>query len=160
MGTKMGRNYACLFMGYLEWQMVNRYQGPTPEFYYRYIDDGIGVSTMPLDDLENYIDFVKTFHPSISFTSEILQSTISVFFKLTPMLVRFLMSLLLLCIEERKTFATYWFAVVSLRLITQEPDLAGDLGVKLVLMCHNLVKSTRLAVSSRLLTHLPALVAT
>ncbi|GFR96443.1 telomerase reverse transcriptase [Elysia marginata] len=45
MGTKMGPSYACLFMGYLEWQMVNRYQGPTPEFYYRYIDDGIGVST-------------------------------------------------------------------------------------------------------------------
>ncbi|GFS03308.1 hypothetical protein ElyMa_006467400 [Elysia marginata] len=89
-----------------------------------------------------------------------LTSTISVFFKLTPMLVRFLMSLLLLCSEERKTFATCWFAVGSLRLMTQEPDLAGDIGVKLVLMCHNLVKSTRLVVFSRLLTHLPALVAT
>ncbi|GFS02224.1 hypothetical protein ElyMa_002859100 [Elysia marginata] len=62
------------------------------------------------------------------------------------MLVRFLMSLLLLCTEERKTFATCWFAVGSLRLMTQEPDLAGDLGVKLVRMCHNLVKSTRLVV--------------
>ncbi|GFR71498.1 telomerase reverse transcriptase [Elysia marginata] len=77
MGTKMGPSYACLFMGYLEWQMVNRYQGPTPEFYYRYIDDGIGISTMPLDDLKNYIDFVKTFHPSISFTSEISTSTVN-----------------------------------------------------------------------------------
>ncbi|GFR91764.1 E3 ubiquitin-protein ligase HECW2 [Elysia marginata] len=48
MGTKMGPSNACLFMGYLEWQMVNRYQGPTPEFFYRYIDDSIGVSTMPL----------------------------------------------------------------------------------------------------------------
>ncbi|GFS06589.1 surfeit locus protein 4 [Elysia marginata] len=64
-------------MGYLEWQMVNRYQGPTPEFYYRYIDDGIGVSTMPLDDLKNYIYFVKTFHPSFPFTSEISTSTVN-----------------------------------------------------------------------------------
>ncbi|GFS12611.1 hypothetical protein ElyMa_004863500 [Elysia marginata] len=63
-------------------------------------------------------------------------------------------------VEERKTFATCWYAVGSLRLMTQEPDLAGDLGVKLVLMCHSLVKSTHLLVFSRLLTHSPALVAT
>ncbi|GFR87582.1 hypothetical protein ElyMa_004226900 [Elysia marginata] len=84
----------------------------------------------------------KAYHPHN------LSSTTSVFFKLPPMLVRFLMSLLLLCTEERKTFATSLFAVGLLRLMTQKLDLAGDLGVKLVPMCHNLVKSTRLMVFS------------
>ncbi|GFS12953.1 hypothetical protein ElyMa_004871800 [Elysia marginata] len=107
MGTKMGPSYACLFVGYLEWQMVNRYQGPTPEFYYRYIDDGIGISTMPLDDLKNYIDFVKTFHPSISFTSEISTSTVNFLHIKISIRDRFLHSSVYYKPTDSHTYLTY-----------------------------------------------------
>ena len=41
MGTKMGPNYANLFVGYIEHQFFNQYNGPKPELYRRYIDDCI-----------------------------------------------------------------------------------------------------------------------
>ena len=39
MGTKMGPSYANLFVGYVEHQFFNQYDGPKPDFYGRYIDD-------------------------------------------------------------------------------------------------------------------------
>ena len=33
MGTKMGPNYACLFVGYVENKMFEEYQGRKPELY-------------------------------------------------------------------------------------------------------------------------------
>jgi len=39
MGTKMGPSYANLFVGYIENQFFNHYNGPKPELYRRYIDD-------------------------------------------------------------------------------------------------------------------------
>ena len=68
MGTNMGPSYACLFMSYLEKQIQNTYLGPQPEHY---IDDGIDITTLSIEKLNSYINFVKHFHPSISFTSEI-----------------------------------------------------------------------------------------
>ena len=37
MGTKMGPSYANLFVGYIEHQFFNQYNGPKPELYGRYI---------------------------------------------------------------------------------------------------------------------------
>ena len=42
MGTKMGPSYANLFVGYVEHQFFNQYDGPKPDLYGRYIDDCIG----------------------------------------------------------------------------------------------------------------------
>ena len=37
MGTKMGPSYANLFVGYIEHQFFNQYNGPKPDLYRRYI---------------------------------------------------------------------------------------------------------------------------
>ena len=78
MGTKMGPSYACLFMGYLEYRILQQYNGPLPLQYLRYIDDGFGISDLPLASINRFIDFVCNFHPSIQFTSSV--STVSVNF--------------------------------------------------------------------------------
>ena len=39
MGTKMGPNYACLFVGYIERKMLQEYQGRNSDLYKWYIDD-------------------------------------------------------------------------------------------------------------------------
>ena len=39
MGTQMGPNYANLFVGYVEEQIFNQFDGPKPELFGRYIDD-------------------------------------------------------------------------------------------------------------------------
>ena len=44
MGTKMGPSYANLFVGYIEHQFFNQYDGPIPELYCRYVDDCIGAA--------------------------------------------------------------------------------------------------------------------
>ena len=38
MGTKMGPNSKCLFVGYLEEKMFAEYNCPVPDLYKRYID--------------------------------------------------------------------------------------------------------------------------
>ena len=45
MGTKMGPNYACLFVGYVERKMFEEYQGRKPALYKRYINDVLGASS-------------------------------------------------------------------------------------------------------------------
>ena len=77
MGTKMGPSYACLFMGYLEQTLSQHYDGPVPELYLRYIDDGIGISSMPEADLLRYLDFIKNYHPTIKYTSVISTSSVN-----------------------------------------------------------------------------------
>ena len=39
MGTKMGPNYANLFVGFVEKQIFEQYTDPTPDYLGRYIDD-------------------------------------------------------------------------------------------------------------------------
>ena len=76
MGTKMGPSYACLFMGYLEHEMRQKYQGPTPELYRRYIDDGLGATSLNIEDLTKWIDFANQLYPSIQFTHNISPSSV------------------------------------------------------------------------------------
>lgn len=71
MGSRMGPSFACLFMGYLEFQASSRYSGPFPEFFRRYIDDCLGVTSLDLTDLMKFIDFMNSLHPSIKFTHQI-----------------------------------------------------------------------------------------
>ena len=45
MGARMGPSYANLFVGYVEHQFFNQYNGLKPELYGRYIDDCMGASS-------------------------------------------------------------------------------------------------------------------
>ena len=71
MGTKMGPNYACLFVGYIKEQIRASYTGFIPQLHKRYIDDVVGAAQCSRSDLEEYIDYVSNFHPALKFTSTI-----------------------------------------------------------------------------------------
>ena len=78
MGTKMGPNYVCLFVGYVERKMLEDYQGNKPQLYKRYIDDVLGASSDTRQDLENIIiEFCSAYHPSLKYTFEISESSLS-----------------------------------------------------------------------------------
>ena len=66
MSSNLGRSFACLFVSYQKQKMFQSYQGLIPELFKRFIDDGIGATSMPPppppSDLENFISFVCDFH--------------------------------------------------------------------------------------------------
>jgi len=66
MGTKMGPSYANLFVGYIENQFFNQYNGPKPELYRRYIDDCIGATSS-----------ISSFHPALKYTWEISDTSLA-----------------------------------------------------------------------------------
>ncbi len=68
MGSKLGPSYACLFVGYQEYLISQSYTGPFPDLLLRYIDDVVGASSLPLQQLQRFIDFVSNFHPALQFT--------------------------------------------------------------------------------------------
>ena len=76
MGSKMGPNYACLFVWYVE-RITSQYHGFVPQLHKRYIDDVIGVACCSRVDLENYIRFVSNFHPALQFTHTISDTELS-----------------------------------------------------------------------------------
>ena len=71
MGTKMGPSYACLFMGHLEHQLKSTYQGTFPQYFGRYIDDCLGIASLPESEILAFIEFANRFHPAIKFTFEL-----------------------------------------------------------------------------------------
>ena len=66
MGSKMGPNYACLFVGYAEQQIREQYI--TPQLRKRYIDDIVEGASCRREELEVFIGFVSNFHPALQFT--------------------------------------------------------------------------------------------
>lgn len=50
-------NYGCLFVGFVEEQMLNKYSGFIPQLYRRYIDDVVGAAYCAQEDLNNFIEF-------------------------------------------------------------------------------------------------------
>ena len=74
MGSKMGPNYACLFVGYVEQQIREQYTGFTPQLHKRYIDDIVGAASCRREELEAFINFVSNFHPALQFTSTITET--------------------------------------------------------------------------------------
>ena len=77
MGTKMGPSYACLFMGYIEHQIITTYDGPTPEYFGRYIDDCLVISSLSESQLLKFVEFANNFNSAIKFTYEISNQSIS-----------------------------------------------------------------------------------
>ena len=74
MGSKMGPNYACLFVGYVEHQIREQYTGFTPQLHKRYMDDIVGAASCRREELESFIDFVSNFQPALQFTSNITET--------------------------------------------------------------------------------------
>ena len=74
MGSRMGPNYAYLFVGYVEQQIREQYTGFTPQLHKRYIDAIVGAASCRRDELEDFIDFVSNFHPALQFTSTITKT--------------------------------------------------------------------------------------
>ena len=74
MGSKLGPSYACLFVGYQEHLISQQYDGPFPHLIKRYIDDIVGATSLPLHQLQNFIDFVCNFHPALKFTFDITKT--------------------------------------------------------------------------------------
>ena len=56
----MGPSYANLFVGYVEHQFFNQYDGPKPDLYGRYIDDCIGANVQELSEFFNRIESTCT----------------------------------------------------------------------------------------------------
>ena len=77
MDTKMGPNYACLFVGYIEEKMIFTYPGTKPIMLGRYIDGYIGISMSTEKELENFIQYVNDFHPSLSYTYDISDTSVN-----------------------------------------------------------------------------------
>ena len=77
MGTKMGPNYANLFVGYVEEQIFNQFDGPKPELFGRYIDDCLGATSCTKEELERFIGFVNSFHPALKFSWEISEASVN-----------------------------------------------------------------------------------
>ena len=77
MGTKMGPNYACLLVGYVEEKMLLTYPGTRPTMSRRYIDDYLGISTSTKIAFEDFIQYVNDFHPSLSYTYDISDTSVN-----------------------------------------------------------------------------------
>jgi len=70
-GSKMGPNYACLFIGPVEQQICKQYTRFIPQLHKRYIDDIVGAGSRWNEEPKAFIDFVSNFHPALQFTSSI-----------------------------------------------------------------------------------------
>ena len=68
MGSRLGPNYACLFMGHIEEQIFEQYTGTKPALYKRYIDGIAGAASGSREEIEDFATYVNGFHPSLNFT--------------------------------------------------------------------------------------------
>ena len=73
----MGPSYANLFVGYVEHQFFNQYDGPKPDLYGRYIDDCIGAISSSREELNRFITSVNSFHPALKYTWEISETSLA-----------------------------------------------------------------------------------
>eukprot|EP00061_Rhincodon_typus_P014492 g41537.t1 len=77
MGTRVGLNYPCLFVGYVEQSLFCSYSGTIPQLFLRYIDDCIGATSCSHEELEQFIHFANTFHTNLKFTWTISDTSLS-----------------------------------------------------------------------------------
>ena len=67
----------CLLgIHYIKRRMFKDYQGNKPELDKHYLDDVPGISSGTPQDLEEFIHFCSTYHPSLKYTFEISKSSI------------------------------------------------------------------------------------
>ena len=76
MGTRFAPNYAIIFMGILEEEMLA--QAPVkPKLWKRFIDDIFMIWTEGETKLQEFLTFLNNFHPTIKFTSESSQTQLA-----------------------------------------------------------------------------------
>ena len=63
----MGPSYANLFVGYIEHELFNQYNGPNC----RYIDDCVGATSSTREELNQFLTAVNSFHLALKYTWEI-----------------------------------------------------------------------------------------
>ena len=68
MGSKFRPNYACLFVGYVEEQMLRNYTGIKPDLYKRYMDDVAGAASCTEDDLTQFLTFASNYLAKLEYT--------------------------------------------------------------------------------------------
>jgi len=68
MGSKLDPNYACLFVGYKEEQLLLDYTGIKPDLYKRYMDDVAGAASCTKDDLTKFLTFASSYRPQLEYT--------------------------------------------------------------------------------------------
>ena len=68
LGTLMVPSYSNLFVGFIEELIFERYSGPKPELFGRYIDYCFGATPCSKPLQEDFISYVNAFHPSLDFT--------------------------------------------------------------------------------------------
>ena len=74
MRSKMGLNYACLFVSCVEQQIPEQYSGFSPQLHKRYIDDIVGAALCGREELKAFIEFVSNFHPGLQLISTISET--------------------------------------------------------------------------------------
>ena len=67
-GSRLGPNYACLFVGYVEERMLSSYTDIKPDLYKRYMDDVAGAASCSEEDLRQFLEFASSFHPNLEYT--------------------------------------------------------------------------------------------
>ena len=68
MGSRLGLNFACLFVGDEEERMLSSYTGIKPDLYKRYMDDVAGAASCSEEDLRQFLEIASSFHPSLECT--------------------------------------------------------------------------------------------
>ena len=74
-GNKLGRSYACTYMGEWEKHLLQKSQAQ-PLIFFRYVDDIFGIWTEGKDNLEEFHKLAKTIHPKIQITMDSSNITI------------------------------------------------------------------------------------
>jgi len=67
MGSKLGPNYACLFVGYVQEKMLRSCTGIKPDLYKRFMDDVAGAASCTEDDLTKFLTFASSYHPKLEY---------------------------------------------------------------------------------------------
>ena len=67
MGSRLGPNYACPFVGYVEERMLSSYTGIKPDLYKRYMDDVADAASCSEEDLRHFLEFASSFHPNLEY---------------------------------------------------------------------------------------------
>ena len=71
MGSRLGPNYACLFVGHVEEQIFVQYTGTKPALYKRYINDIVDATSGSREEIKDFATYFNIFHPSLNFTRTI-----------------------------------------------------------------------------------------
>ena len=68
MSSRLGPDYACLFVGYIEECMLSSYIGVKKGLYKRYMDDVDGAPSCGEQDLRQFLEFASSFHRHLEYT--------------------------------------------------------------------------------------------